>query len=243
MRPPPFQAIFLLSKLNLKDNSFNPRNEILLYKPLKAVIFDMDGVLSQTQKLHARAQSEILEEETGKQMEPERITAEYAGMEPGTFFEEESDTERPMELYSKKQERLHHLVEEEGVKAVPGVLNLIKGLEDDFNIGVASGSHPEFIEKVLDSLGIKENFDSFTSANKVGNAKPAPDVFLEEAKRLDVRPENCLVIEDGSAGMKGANSAGMVSIGLSKSECPADFRVSSLKEFDPQALVKLYSKV
>ena len=211
--------------------------------PLEAVIFDMDGVLSQTQKLHAKAQSEILREETGKEMRPEEITDKYAGMEPGTVFREESESERPMDLYSKKQERLHQTVEEEGVEPVPGALQLVKDLEDDFVIGVASGSHKKFMEKVLDSLGIKEKFNSFTSATRVERAKPSPDVFLEEAERLGISPENCLVIEDGSAGMRGANSAGMVSVGLSKSECPADFRVDSLEDLDSKTLERFYREV
>lgn len=207
--------------------------------PLKAVIFDMDGVLSQTQKLHAKAQSQILKEETGKEMRPEKITEKYAGMEPGTFFREESEKERPMELYEKKQERLYDLAEE-GVEAVPGALELVEDLEGEFILGVASGSQPEFIEKVLDSLGLKEKFDSFTSATEVENGKPSPDVFLEEAERLGVRPENCLVIEDGSAGMEGANSAGMVSVGLSEEDCPADVRVGSLGGLDSRKLKEFY---
>lgn len=209
---------------------------------LKAVIFDMDGVLSQTQKLHAEAQSQILEEETGKEMRPEEITEKYAGKEPGTFFRKKTEAERPMELYSKKRERLHQLVEEEGVEPVPGALQLVEGLEDEFVLGIASGSQPEFIEKVLDSLGLKKKFRSFTSATEVENGKPSPDVFLEEAERLGVRPENCLVIEDGSAGMRGANSAGMVSVGLSEEECPADASVSSLKNLNAERLGKIYSE-
>ncbi|MFB6115153.1 MAG: HAD family hydrolase [Candidatus Nanohalobium sp.] len=209
--------------------------------PLKAVIFDMDGVLSKTQKLHAKAQSEILKEETGKEMRPEKITEKYAGMEPGTFFEEEADAERPMDLHSRKQERLYELVEEEGVEPVPGAVELVEGLEDEFVLGVASGSQPEFIEKVLNSLGLEDYFDSFTSASEVERGKPAPDVFLEEAERLSVRPEDCLVIEDGSAGMNGANSAGMTSVGLSESECPADVTVTSLKELDAEKLNKFYT--
>lgn len=210
--------------------------------PLKAVIFDMDGVLSQTQKLHAKTQSEVLMEETGKKMKPEEITEKYAGTESGTFFEEEADSERPEKMHSQKQDRLYELVEEQGVDPVAGALQLVESLEGEFVLGVASGSQTDFIEKVLSSLCIKEKFDSFTSASEVENGKPAPDVYLKEAERLGVKPENCIVIEDSSAGMKSANSAKMASIGLSENECPADFSVSSLKDFNPEVLEKFYEK-
>lgn len=207
--------------------------------PLKAVIFDMDGILSRTQRLHAKAQSEVLEEETGKDMRPEEITRRYAGREPGTFFEEEADAEKPMEMHSRKQEKLYELAED-SLEAVTGSIDLVKDLEGDYILGVASGSQPEFIEKVLDALEIKESFDSFTSGSEVERGKPSPDVFLEEAERLDVRPENCLVIEDGKAGMKGANEAGMVSVGVYDGESPADHTVSSVKELSLETVERFY---
>lgn len=90
--------------------------------PLKAVIFDMDGVLSDTQKLHAKAQSEVLEE-YGVEMSPKEITEKYAGKEPGTLFREESEADNPLDAHTEKQELLYSLVEKKALKVLRALKN------------------------------------------------------------------------------------------------------------------------
>ncbi|MFB6115930.1 MAG: HAD family hydrolase [Candidatus Nanosalina sp.] len=210
---------------------------------LQAVIFDMDGVLSDTQKLHAQAQSKILEE-YNVEMPPEEITRRYAGKPPGTLFREESPASDPMEAYGKKQNVLYELVEKEGVEPIEGSQQLVRKLDGNYRLGVASSSEPDFIEKVVDSLGLSEYFEVIKSASEVSNGKPAPDVFLETADELGVHPEDCLVIEDGRSGMKGATEAGMVCIGLvdEPEEYPAHKTVTSLSELNEQSIKQIYSE-
>ncbi|QGA80435.1 HAD family hydrolase [Candidatus Nanohalobium constans] len=210
---------------------------------LEAVIFDMDGVLSDTQKLHAQAQSKILEE-YGVEMSPEEITRKYAGKPPGTLFREESPASNPMEAYGKKQDVLYELVEKEGVKPIEGSQKLIREIEGNYKLGVASSSEPDFIEEVVDSLGLSKYFEVIKSASEVPKGKPAPDVFLETADELGLNPEDCLVIEDGRSGMKGATEAGMVCIGLvdESGEYPAHKTVNSLSELDTQSIEEIYSE-
>lgn len=209
---------------------------------LEAVIFDMDGVISRTQKLHSQAQSDVLEKDFSVEMSPAEITERYAGMEPGTLFREETGSDDPKKAHSRKQERLYELVEEEGVEPVEGALDLISKLSEDYIIGVGSGSQPEFIQLVLDNLGISEQFKSYTSGSEVENGKPAPDVYLEEARRLGVDPENCLVIEDSKNGVKSARKAGMTVIGLVESsdqEIGAHLEVCSLEELEVEDISNL----
>lgn len=210
---------------------------------LKAVIFDMDGVLSDTQKLHAQAQSLILEE-YGVEMSPEDITRKYAGKPPGTLFREESPVSGPMKAHAKKQDVLYELVEREGVEPIEGSQQLVRELEGDYKLGVASSSQPDFIQEVVGSLGLSEYFEVIKSASEVPNGKPAPDVFLEVAAELGVNPEDCLVIEDGRSGMKGSTEAGMVCIGLvdEPGEYPAHETVTSLSELDSQSIEDIYSE-
>jgi beta-phosphoglucomutase-like phosphatase (HAD superfamily) len=82
------------------------------------------------------------------------------------------------------------------------------------------------------------------SASEVPNGKPAPDVFLQTADELGVQPKDCLVIEDGRSGMKGATEAGMVCIGLfdESGEYPAQETVNSLSELDTQYIKEIYSE-
>jgi HAD superfamily hydrolase (TIGR01509 family) len=209
--------------------------------PLKAVIFDMDGVLSATQKLHAQAQSKVLEK-YGVEMSPGEITEKYAGREPGTLFREETDTEDPMAAHDKKQEVLYSLVEKEGVESIKGSKELVGDLHRDYRLAVASSSQPDFIQKVLEDLGIEEYFDCIESASNVDNGKPAPDVFLKVAEELGVKPRNCLVIEDGRSGMEGAKKAGMTCIGLvnEEGENPADETIEGLENLDQTSIKKIY---
>lgn len=210
---------------------------------LKAVIFDMDGVLSDTQKLHAEAQSRILEE-YGVKMSSEEITRKYAGKPSGTLFREESPASDPMEAHGKKQDLLYKLVEDKGVDAVDGSQKLVRELQGKYTLGVASGSKPDFIQQIIGSLGLSEYFEVMKSASEVQSGKPAPDVFLETAAELGVEPEECLVIEDGRSGMKGAREAGMVCLGLvkNKAEYPAHETVESLTQVDCNYIEELHRK-
>ncbi|MFT4892685.1 MAG: beta-phosphoglucomutase family hydrolase [Candidatus Nanohaloarchaea archaeon] len=209
--------------------------------PLEAVIFDMDGVLSDTQRLHAQAQSQVLKN-YDVEMPPEEITRKYAGREPGTLFRQETDTNKPMEAHAEKQELLHQLVENNGVEKIEGAKKLVKNLHEEYCLAVASSSQPEFIQKVVSDLELEDYFDCIESASEVENGKPAPDVFLKAAEDLGVEPENCIVIEDGRSGMKGAREAGMVCIGLvnGKGDYPAHETVESLKELDRNYMQKLH---
>ena len=208
---------------------------------LEAVIFDMDGVLSDTQKLHAEAQSKILEE-YGVKMSPEEITRKYAGKPPGTLFREESPASDPMQAHAKKQDVLYELVERDGVEAIDDSRRLVRELEGKYELAVASSSQPDFIQEVVDTLGISEDFEVIKSASEVPDGKPSPDVFLETADEIGVKPEDCLVIEDGRSGMKGATEAGMVCIGLVKDsgEYPAHETVNSLSELDKQTVERIH---
>lgn len=210
---------------------------------LEAVIFDMDGVLSDTQKLHAQAQSKILEE-YGVEMSPEEITRKYAGEPPGKLFREESPASDPMEAYGKKQDILYELVDKKGVEPIEGSQKLVRELKENYKLGVASSSEPDFIQEVVDSLGLSEYFEVIKSASEVPNGKPAPDVFLETADELAANPEDCLVIEDGRSGMKGSTEAGMVCIGLvgEPGEYTAHETVNSLSELNTQHIKEIYSE-
>lgn len=208
----------------------------------EAVIFDMDGVISRTQRLHAQAQSDVLERDFSVEKSPSEITENYAGMEPGTVFREEASADDPRKAHSRKQERLYELVEEKGVEPVEGALELIEELNHYYILGVGSGSQPNFIRLVLDDLGISEYFDSYTSGSEVENGKPAPDVYLEEARRLEVDPENCIVIEDSRHGVKAARDAGMNVIGLLSDVnegLGADLEVESLTDLEKTDIKEL----
>ena len=210
---------------------------------INAVIFDMDGVISDTQTLTARVESELLAG-CGVMMPPEEITRRYAGIRTAEFFKELLGGDHDVDsLIKEKRKRLAALAEKE-MDPIPGAIELIDSLsENGFKLAVASASDMRYITIVLSKLGVIDRFQAITSSDEVERGKPDPAVFLLAAKRLSAEPSESLVIEDGISGMEAARSAGMKCVGLvpSKSgkDYPADILVTSLAELNPGMIRRL----
>lgn len=209
---------------------------------IRAVIFDMDGVLSDTQNLAAEVESAVLQI-YGVKMAPEEITRKYAGVLDAEFFLELFATHKINsdvgEAAEKKWEAMRERTKS-GVPAISGAIELVELLsKHGLKLAVASSSPPAFIKYVLSSLGIQGKFVVVTSSEEVRHGKPSPDVFLLAAERLGVLPQECVVIEDGINGMTGAKKAGMKCIGLVEDktgEYPADVLVASLSEITTELI-------
>lgn len=184
---------------------------------IKAVIFDMDGVVSDTQKLHSQVESKLLNN-CGIQISPQEITEKFSGVKTSYFFKELLDQNGiKADIDSLMADKWNQMVIAAGqdVKPIPGIRELINRLEENnFIISLAAASVLKYINIVLDRLNLKNKFQVITSAEQVVKGKPEPDLFLFAANKLKVPPENCLVIEDGRAGMTAAKRAKMKCIGL-----------------------------
>lgn len=209
----------------------------------KAVIFDMDGVISDTQTIHATVESNILSS-YGIHMTPQQITDRFAGVKDSvmyeTLFKEHgipADIAQAVDVYWKEMNSPKHTIDQ-----IVGSVELIRALHTNgIPLAVASSSRLGFIERVLGALNIGGLFQAIASAQEVQNGKPAPDIFLLAAKRLGVDPKDCIVIEDGVSGMIGAKKAGMACVGLAENgkKCPADVVVHSLTELTVEKLMAL----
>jgi beta-phosphoglucomutase len=101
----------------------------------------------------------------------------------------------------------------EKMEPMSGVVNLLDKLKSrKIPLALASSSFPEVIEIVLDKTGLRDYFDEIVNSRMVGKSKPAPDIFLLAAQKLNVSPEKCIVIEDSTNGITAAKSAGMFCI-------------------------------
>ena len=212
----------------------------------KAVIFDMDGVISDTQKLHAEVESALLKE-YGIVMTPDAITRQYAGVSDeimfAALFEKHNvRTDLVVDVVRAKWKRMHHS-KQGRIKAIPHAVPLIQKLKrDGYKLAVASASPKMFIKEILDSFGIAMYFDAIVSSKEVAEGKPAPDIFLLAAVRLGVASYEAIVIEDGKNGMLGAQAAGMACIGLVPdvgADYPATVLVSSLSEISSDMINNL----
>lgn len=204
----------------------------------------MDGVIADTQVLHSTTESKLLKEH-GIDLDPVEITRRYAGTPDKLFFPKVfKDAEKVLESAEKIIEekwRRMFSSRDEHIRPMPGAVGLIKKLhERNIPLAVASASRRNFIEKVLKVLEVESCFDVLVSGDEVEHGKPAPDIFLLAAQRLDVNPMECVVIEDGLAGMKAAKAANMRCVALlshvTVEESPADENVFSMDDITLEML-------
>lgn len=184
---------------------------------IKAVIFDMDGVISHTQILHSSVESEVLKKH-GINLSVEEIVTKYAGIPDRIMFQQISKRFKkqvnPNILIDEKWKIMYESKNKK-IKPVEYVQDFILKLYNEkFTLAVASASPSHFIEFVLASLGIKNMFKAITSGDEVKRGKPNPDLFLLAAKKIEIKPSFCLVIEDSSNGVRAAKNAGMKCIGI-----------------------------
>ena len=181
---------------------------------IKAVIFDMDGVLIDTEPLHYRCWKEILKEHYDVEFDYDiylpcigstrQFFRDLVKEHYGVDFPDLDEMNRIMKV--KKSQ----IVKAEGFPEMPGVENALKQLKEmGYKLAVASSSPESEIMDALTRLGLMPYFDSITSGDHVEHPKPEPDTFLLAAERLNVPTDNCLVIEDSTNGGRAALAAKM----------------------------------
>jgi len=178
---------------------------------IDAVIFDMDGVLADSEPLHQHAVRVLLAEyDIDWAPDGRDPTVGLTSLESFAVICARHtlphDPRRLDELYTA---RVLPLLRER-VTPLPGVPDVLRTLvARGLRLGLASSSGPEVIETTLATLGVRPLFEVVVSGVEVARGKPAPDVFLEAAKRLGVTPGACVVVEDSERGVRAARAAGM----------------------------------
>ncbi len=190
---------------------YNERNVLL-----KAVIFDMDGVIVDSEPLHVKAERETLAP-YGIKLEESELQ-KYMGRTPKVLLEDvikKHHLNTTIEkIYPVHMKNLLNLYKNE-VELIPGVLELITELNSEgVGLAVASSSDKILILSVLEKFHLSNFFKVVVSGEEVKNVKPSPDIFLKTAEKLGYSPGECVVIEDSSAGVRSARSAGMVCVGF-----------------------------
>lgn len=210
----------------------------------KAVIFDLDGVLVSTSELHYKAWKFI----AAKQGVPfgREDNEKFKGVSRKDcvrmLFPNEEDDGVLQNLANEKNDYYCELVNTLTPQDVfPGTRELIEDLKA-YGIKTAIGSVSKNTSAVLNKLEIKELFDAIIDGNCVKFSKPSPDVFLYAAGRLNVHPENNVVVEDSAAGIEAACTAGMKTIGIGSCNIlsKANFVVDRIGELTLQSFEKLY---
>ena len=189
----------------------------------KAFIFDLDGVIVDTARYHYLAWQKIANQ-LGIEFTPEhneqlkgvsRVRSLDIILELGKI--EASQEDKNIWLKQKNDDYLSYLTDINQSEVLPGVMTILKFLKDN-NQKIALGSASKNARPILEKTEIIHYFDAIVDGNDVTNAKPDPEVFLQAAKLLGVRPENAIVFEDSVAGVQAANIANMTSVGIGEEE-------------------------
>lgn len=181
----------------------------------KAVIFDMDGVIFDTEKVYLDIWIEVFEKYGYKMTKELYVNVMGTGRKNviKTFLENFGDDLPIEKMYEEKDNQLFYIIENQGIPLKEGVKELFSMIkEKNYKIALATSAKRERVEKQIKDKWLKESFDAIVCGDDVEKGKPSPDIFLKAAKKIDVEPENCFVVEDSPAGIKAAFSGGMKGI-------------------------------
>lgn len=179
---------------------------------IKAMLFDMDGLMVDTESLATEAFIHSAKKQ-GYDMTKEE-TLLVLGFTTKSIYEFWENYFKNSDVSGKQLVDDHYKYIENilftiGPRKMPYIEELLKYLkESNYKVAVASSSNMDHIINNMEKTGLKKYIDEFTSGAEVENGKPAPDVFLLAAERLGVKPEECLVLEDSKAGVIAGSSAG-----------------------------------
>ncbi|QDT71099.1 HAD family hydrolase [Lacipirellula limnantheis] len=182
-----------------------------------AVIFDVDGVLTDSYLPHYKSWERMFAE-IGVAFSDEQFRSTFGRTNRDIFAQlypgEQMTAARAQELGDKKEYFYREIISE-NFTPLPGAVELIDALAAaGFKLAVGSSGPPENVRLTLEKLGRAERFDAMVTGADVTHGKPNPEVFLKAAEWLGVPPAQCAVIEDAPQGIEAANAAGMTSIAV-----------------------------
>lgn len=214
----------------------------------RAVLWDMDGTLIDSEEFHWISWRDAMAKE-GIAITRAQFLSSFGQRNDSIIPQWLGDAATPerIERISGAKEVLYRqLIRENGILALPGVSGWVRQLhEQGWLQAIASAAPRRNIEAVLEALGAAHRFQAIVSAEDVSNGKPDPEVYLAAAARLGVAADRCVVVEDAPAGVQGARSAGMRSIGVSRNGriLAADVVVRSLDLLDANAFDQLWEGI
>ncbi len=188
-----------------------------------AVIFDLDGVLLDSEQLWNAAKQALVGDAGGRWQDDAPVA--MMGMSSGewsTYMQEHLGVDLSVEEINRDVISRMGQLYRSGLPLLPGAVDAVRTLHARWPLGLASSSNREIIELVLELADLGELFVATVSSEEVARGKPAPDVYLETARRVGVEPGCCVAIEDSGNGMLAAVAAGMAVIAVPNTHYPPD---------------------
>jgi HAD superfamily hydrolase (TIGR01509 family) len=215
------------------------------------VIFDVDGVMVDSYRAHFKTW-QLLATRVNRTISEQQFAARFGRTSRAIMTElwpELELTDVAIQCLDDRKEADYREIVSQNFPAMPGVQDLIHALHTTgIRLAVGSSGPPENVSLALEKLGAARLFQAVVTGKDVHRGKPDPEVFLIAARRLDIDPSRCVILEDSPAGLSAARSAGMTSIGVCSSGhtheqlADADKIVKKLSEVSPQIIADLLSR-
>jgi HAD superfamily hydrolase (TIGR01509 family) len=213
---------------------------------LQAVVFDLDGVLVDSESVWDAARRAVVQETGGRwQDDATRAMMGMSSPEWSRYLHDQLGVPLTAdEINERVVARLLARYRDE-LPLLPGAVDAVRRLAACWPLGLASSANRPVIDTVLARAGLTDSFSATVSGEEVGRGKPAPDVYLEAASKLGVDPRKAAAVEDSTNGLRAAAAAGMVVVAAPNRDYPPDpealdlavLTVSSLYELTPTAVL------
>jgi HAD superfamily hydrolase (TIGR01509 family) len=212
---------------------------------IDAVVFDLDGVLVDSEHVWDDVREQLARERGGRWHEGAQ--ADMMGMsspEWSRYMHDVIGLSEPADEISDEVVRRMRARYAEDLPLIDSAVDAVRRLAADFQLAVASSSNRPLIDEVLSVTGLGDVFEATVSSEEVARGKPAPDVYLEAARRLGVRPASCAAVEDSGNGLRSAKAAAMRVVAIPNQRYPppadalelADAVLESIGELTPDVV-------
>jgi HAD superfamily hydrolase (TIGR01509 family) len=190
---------------------------------ISAVVFDLDGVLIQSEEVWDEVREHYARERGGRyDAEIQRAMMGMSSTEWSRYLHETAGIpDSPEEINAEVVRRMLTAYERD-LPLIDGAQDAVRRLVAEFALAVASSSNRPLIDAVLRAAQLEQCFQATVSSEEVAHGKPAPDVYLEAARRLGVEPQQCAAVEDSHGGIRSAKAAGMRVLAIPNPTYPPD---------------------
>jgi HAD superfamily hydrolase (TIGR01509 family) len=210
-----------------------------------AVVFDLDGVLLDSEQVWDGVREQLARDRGGRwHANAQREMMGMSSIEWSRYMHDELGLGEPPDEISAEVVRRMEQAYRERLPLIDGGREAVERLAARWPLGLASSSNRELIDLALELTGLARLFRVTVSSEEVARGKPAPDVYLEAARRLAVKPGRCVAIEDSRNGIRAAKAAGMRAVAIPNPHFPpddatlelADVTLTSLAELSPSTV-------
>jgi len=215
---------------------------------IEAVVFDLDGILIHSEEVWDSVRERYVRERGGRyDDEVQRAMMGMSSAEWSRYLHERAGVPDSAEEINAEVVRRMLVAYAEDLPLIDGAVEAVRRLEARWPLGLASSSNRPLIDTVLELAGLAASFRVTVSSEEAARGKPAPDVYLEAARRLGVVPQECVAIEDSHSGIASARAAGMRVVAIPNPTYPpgdealaaADVALESIEQLTVELLEAL----